>query len=167
MDDDLTMEINKKEEIIKEFDTREKSNNKYNDYILVLMFSLIAIFTLFYFSTKFENGLNIFLFVIVLFVIFFAIKMSSKVKDIVLSIGRKLLDIGTALDVVLALGIIIAGLFITNDEYSPFEIGIEWYIIGSIVFLLFALLKDYVLYLLIDIRDSLKKIADRENENSK
>ena len=96
-----------------------------------------------------------------------AICLSKYIKNIVVTVGRKVLDFGTSLDVILSVAIIIIGFFMCKDEYGINEF-IWWYIGGAIIFFLVTLLANYTLYVLIDIRDSLKKLADKsDNENNK
>jgi hypothetical protein len=94
-----------------------------------------------------------------LFLIIIIACLSIYAKDIVIKVGRKTLDICTAIDVVLTVICLGIGFFQCADEQgiSPF---IWWYVLGSIVIFLITLLANYTLYLLIDIRDSLKKLAD-------
>lgn len=90
------------------------------------------------------------------------ILLCMKIKNIVLNVGRKLLDFTTALDVIIAIVIVVVGFF-TNENNINLDSDNNFYlyVIGGIVYILIALLKDYILYLLIDIRDSLKQIADK------
>ncbi len=93
--------------------------------------------------------------------IFAIVKFMPHVKDVVVKVGRNLLDFTTAFDVVFSAAILIAGFFMCAYE-DGISSTIWWYVLGSFLYLLATLVKDYVLYLLIDIRDSLKKLADKE-----
>ena len=102
--------------------------------------------------------------VIIIVILAITLWLSTKIKDIVVSVGRTVLDFGTSLNVVCSVLIIIIGFFQCKDEYGNIE-GFIWaYIGGAILFFLITLLADYTLYLLIDIRDSLKKLANKSDE---
>lgn len=100
--------------------------------------------------------ISILIFILVIIV---SIKLSKHAKDIVIKLGRKTLDISTALDVILSTIILVVGFFKCVDEYGISSF-IWWYVLGAIVVFLATLLANYALYLLVDIRDSLKKLAD-------
>ena len=90
-------------------------------------------------------------------------KLASMAKNIVVSVGRKTLDFLTVLDVILCVIVIVLGFIqcVSEDGISPL---LWWYILGAIVLFFGTLLANYTLYLLIDIRDSLKKLSDTKGE---
>lgn len=102
------------------------------------------------------NGLIFFITLGVLLLCSLIPRLAKHAKDIVIKVGRKTLDICTALDVILCVIVIVIGFFHVLGT-STF---IWWYVLGAIVVFLVTLLANYTLYLLIDIRDSLKKLAD-------
>lgn len=80
-------------------------------------------------------------------------------KDFVISVGRKILDVCTILDIFLCAIIFVIGCFQYFSENGGSS-NILWYMIGSIVVFFITVLANFTLYLLIDMRDSLRKIAD-------
>ncbi len=105
------------------------------------------------------NGLIFFITLGVLLLCSLIPRLAKHAKDIVIKVGRKTLDICTALDVILCVIVIVIGFFQCTEEYG-ISTFIWWYVLGAIVVFLVTLLANYTLYLLIDIRDSLKKLAD-------
>lgn len=113
-------------------------------------------------------GLGVSFITILLTSIFIAIciiawKLAPKTKNIVVSIGRKTLDFLTILDVILCVIVIVLGFIqcVSEDGISSL---LWWYILGAVVLFFGTLLANYTLYLLIDIRDSLKKLSDKKGE---
>lgn len=90
-------------------------------------------------------------------------RLAKQAKDIVIKVGRKTLDICTALDVILCTIILVVGFFQCSTEYG-ISVFMWWYVLGAVVVFLATLLANYTLYLLIDIRDSLKNLADKKGE---
>lgn len=133
-----------------------------NIIVLLVMLILLAI-PLYAAYTLIRENPVIIVVIICIIVIAITLWLSKRIKDIVVSVGRSVLDLGTSLNVVCSVLIIIIGfLQCTNDQ------GIEgyiWYYIGgAIIFFLVTLLADYTLYLLIDIRDSLKELAKKADK---
>ena len=93
----------------------------------------------------------------------FACVFASKAKDVVISIGRKTLDFLTILDVALCVIVIVLG-FIQCVYEDGISHTLWWYILGAVILFFGTLLANYTLYLLIDIRDSLKKLSDTKGE---
>lgn len=89
------------------------------------------------------------------------------VKKFVLWIGRKVIDFTTTLDLVFVMTILYAGAYY-KSTISAYEDSISygWCVLAAFLYMILAALKNYVLYLLIDIRDSLKKISDSIPDNS-
>lgn len=80
-----------------------------------------------------------------------------------LEVGRWLLDFATTLDVLSGVLILLAGIPISMNSYG--NVQYWWFIVGAFVYSLIMLVKDYVLYLLVDIRDSLKIISDKAKQD--
>ena len=115
-------------------------------------------------SEFFSKGFIIFIALVILgLILTLVIKLAKHAKDIVIKVGRKTLDICTALDVVLCTIILVVGFFQCSSEYG-ITAFMWWYVLGAIVVFLATLLANFTLYLLIDIRDSLKKLADKKGE---
>jgi DNA-directed RNA polymerase subunit RPC12/RpoP len=126
-------------------------------FLIFLTIGLYAVFTLI------KEYPVIIVLIISIIMLALILWLSTKIKDIVVSVGRKVLDIGTSLNVVFSILIIIIGFIQCKDEYGNIA-GFIWaYIGGAILFFLITLLADYTIYLLIDIRDSLKKIANKSD----
>jgi cation transport ATPase len=130
--------------------------NKEGCGCLVLVFALILLFNLLFGAVSnfgSEDVLKYAPFVIGLLILIVLIACLSKyVKDIVICVGRITLDISTVIGVILSFICLVVGCY-----FSSF---IWWYVLGSVVIFIITLLANYTLYLLIDIRDSLKKLAD-------
>ena len=147
----------------KETPKTQSSINTTDILILLTIISSIIAFLCLLINTNKENPFII-LTVIIIVILTITLWLSTKIKDIVVSVGRTVLDFGTSLNVVCSVLIIIIGFFQCKDEYGNIE-GFIWaYIGGAILFFLITLLADYTLYLLIDIRDSLKKLANKSDE---
>ena len=80
-----------------------------------------------------------------------------------LEVGRWLLDFATTLDVLSGVLILLAGIPISMNSYG--NVQYWWFIVGAFVYSLIMLVKDYVLYLLVDIRDSLKILSDKAKQD--
>ncbi len=80
-----------------------------------------------------------------------------------LEVGRWLLDFATTLDVLSGILILLAGIPISMNSYG--NVPYWWFIVGAFVYSLIMLVKDYVLYLLVDIRDSLKILSDKAKQD--
>lgn len=106
---------------------------------------------------------NLIILVIIVAILVGIVKLAKHAKDIVIKVGRKTLDICTALDVILCTIILVVGFFKCSTEYG-ISVFMWWYVLGAVVVFLATLLANYTLYLLIDIRDSLKKLADKKGE---
>ncbi|MCM1264728.1 MAG: zinc ribbon domain-containing protein [Candidatus Gastranaerophilales bacterium] len=85
------------------------------------------------------------------------------VKRFILFVGRNVIDFATALDLILGVTILIAGIYFTKELY----INYWWFVLGALLYIVITVLKNYVLYLLIDIKDSLHKLAYGETEEVK
>ena len=84
------------------------------------------------------------------------------VKRFILFVGRNVIDFSTALDLILGATILIAGIYFTKE----LDINYWWFVLGALLYTVITALKNYVLYLLIDIRDSLYKIANGESKDT-
>ena len=74
------------------------------------------------------------------------------VKKMILYLGRKAVDFATTLDLILVMTILFAGIYYKLVSYW-------WFVLVAFLFLVIMALKNYVLYLIVDIRDSLHRIA--------
>ena len=91
------------------------------------------------------------------------------VKKMVLFIGRNAIDFATTIDLVIVITILIAGIFYkagAGSFYGPL-ISYWWFVLVAFLYLVYAALKNYVLYLIIDIRDSLYKLAYGNTDKNK
>ncbi len=77
------------------------------------------------------------------------------VKRFILYVCRKVIDFVTTLDLIIGLIILVAG--IDNS------IDYGWFVLGALLYIIITVLKNYAMYLLIDIRDSLHKLAYGED----
>lgn len=95
------------------------------------------------------------------------------IKDYVLNFGRKIVDFMTGFGFVLAglvflifMGACIGSMF--PDKYGGYpnanmaSLYFLWAIIAPIVIILITVVSNYFMYLLIDIRDSLKSIESKQ-----
>ena len=101
--------------------------------------------------------------------IIFAFIVMPKMKEFLLNSGRKILDFTTALDLLSTFAIIIVGLFISRETYGSYnEIKptFWWWVLGGAIYFVTTIMKNYLLYILVDIRDNLKKIADSKEQKS-
>lgn len=154
--------------------TKQVENNYTTDYnsysmseygVIILIFTLIVVVPiLFVICNSISNSddpLGITLGIVAIFIFIVAFIYCKKIKDLVLKVARWLLDFTTTVDVLTGLSILITGIFICK-EYS---FNYWWFILGAFVYSLLALIKDYALYLLVDIRDSLKVLADNKRND--
>lgn len=111
-----------------------------------------------------DESQNLAMEIIEIIMIIIAIINCKKIKNLVLKVARWLLDFSTTLDALMGVIILITGISVCQDGY----INYWWFVLGAFLYTLIALVKDYALYLLVDIRDSLKVLADKaknEKEN--
>ena len=80
-----------------------------------------------------------------------------------LKVARWLLDFATALDVLSGVLFLLAGIPISMNSYG--NVPYWWFIVCAFVYSFIMLVKDYVLYLLVDIRDSLKILSDKAKQD--
>ena len=80
------------------------------------------------------------------------------VKKLILYVGRHAVDFATTLDLILGASILFAGIYCANEYLSYW-----WFVLATLLYVVATALKNYVLYLLIDVRDSLHKLAYGEN----
>lgn len=89
-----------------------------------------------------------------------ALGVCPYVKRFILFVGRNAIDFATTLDLILGLTILVVGIYCCSyDEY----ISYWWFVLGALLYVVITVLKNYTLYLLIDIRDSLHKLAYGED----
>ncbi|MCD8378011.1 MAG: zinc ribbon domain-containing protein [Candidatus Gastranaerophilales bacterium] len=88
-----------------------------------------------------------------------ALGICPYVKRFILFVGRNVIDFATTLDLILGLTILVAGIYYCANEY----ISYWWFVLGALLYVVITVLKNYTLYLLIDIRDSLHKLAYGED----
>ena len=100
-----------------------------------------------------DGGIGLYSALAVLTFVFF-----PYVKRIVLYVGRQAVDFATTLDIVMVMTILALGVFCKSNEWVQ-DINYWWFVLGAFIYLVFAALKNYTIYLLIDIRDSLHKLA--------
>lgn len=110
-----------------------------------------------------EDVIISFICIIPFLFIILAVLLSRKIKNLVLKVARWLLDFTTTLDVLSGILILLAGIPISMNSYG--NVPYWWFIVGAFVYSLIMLVKDYVLYLLVDIRDSLKIISDKAKQD--
>jgi len=91
-----------------------------------------------------------------------ALGLCPYVKRFILFVGRNVIDFATTLDLILGATILIAGIYCTNE----FSINYWWFVLGTLLYTIVTVLKNYTLYLLIDIRDSLHKLAYGEEKGT-
>jgi hypothetical protein len=84
----------------------------------------------------------------------------DKIKEFVVKYGRLILDISVAIEV-LAIVIYFAAMLIASFMRGSF-IGILIALLSSIIALAAIIIFNYLVYLTIDMRDTLKKIADKD-----
>lgn len=110
-----------------------------------------------------EDVIISFICIIPFLFIILAVLLSRKIKNLVLKVARWLLDFTTTLDVLSGILILLAGIPISMNSYG--NVPYWWFIVGAFVYSLIMLVKDYVLYLLVDIRDSLKILSDKAKQD--
>lgn len=83
------------------------------------------------------------------------------VKKLVLYIGRLAVDFATTVDLIFVMTILVAGVFYKANGGGFYGelVSYWWFVLAAFLYLVFAALKNYTLYLLVDIRDSLHKLA--------
>ena len=89
-----------------------------------------------------------------------------KMKNFLLESGRKILDFTTAFDLLSTFAIIIVGLCTSRDYHGEIEVTFWWWVLGGAVYFVATIMKNYLLYILVDIRDNLKKIADSKEQKN-
>lgn len=110
-----------------------------------------------------ENDGTFLYFVVSIVLIVIAVIFCRGIKNPVLEVARWLLDFATTLDVLSGVLILLAGIPISMNSYG--NVPYWWFIVGAFVYSLIMLVKDYVLYLLVDIRDSLKILSDKAKQD--
>lgn len=126
-------------------------------YVFVCLLGIFIVGNFCFLSNDHGASLS-FCIILVIFAIIISI-LSQKIKNFVLKVSRWLLDFGTTLDVLSGILILLAGIPISIESKGMIQYW--WFIAGAFVYLLVMLVKDYVLYLLVDIRDSLKILSDK------
>lgn len=139
------------------------NNKKRNLYSIIAMIACFFLFVLLPILSSFQEKALIILGVLLFLLLI--IYLSVYIKNIVVKVGRAFLDFFTTLDVVVSIVIMVLGFFICKDDYNSISNGVWWYIVAGLVYCFVMLLKDYALYLLIDIRDSLKILAENAESN--
>ncbi len=109
------------------------------------------------------DGTNLFCCITLVIFAIIIMVLSQKIKNLVLKVARWLLDFATTLDVLSGILILLAGIPISMNSYG--HVPYWWFIVGAFVYSLIMLVKDYVLYLLVDIRDSLKILSDKAKQD--
>lgn len=109
------------------------------------------------------DGTNLFCCITLVIFAIIIMVLSQKIKNLVLKVARWLLDFATTLDVLLGILILLAGIPISMNSYG--NVPYWWFIVGAFVYSLIMLVKDYILYLLVDIRDSLKILSDKAKQD--
>ena len=150
---------------------REIQNNDELDicakWTIIIFVSFIAIPLIFGIINAINesniDGVSIVYGITLIAILIIAFIFNSKIKNLVLKVGRWLLDFNTTLDVLAGIIILVVGAFISYE----LSINYWWFVLGAFIYSLLALVKDYVLYLLVDIRDSLKILAENNNSNTK
>ncbi len=141
--------------------TENNSISEYAAYtMLALIIGLPIIYVIVYAISSSDNPENTLTFIEFILLII-AIIFCRKIKNVVLSVARWLLDFSTTFDALLGISILIIGIFICKDT----DINYWWFVLGAILYSLIALIKDYALYLLVDIRDSLKILANNKKND--
>lgn len=85
-------------------------------------------------------------------------------KRFVLWVGRKVVDFATTLDLIFVMTILFAGLY--SNSYYYVHVSYWLFVLGAFLYMVLAILMRYVLYILIDIKDSLHKLAYGENSEN-
>lgn len=138
----------------------QDDNNHYTSMMTAFVITILVLAGLLFipvFSGIDEESMNVVIGFIEIILVILAILFCKKIKDVVLKVARWLLDFSTTIDVLTGIIILIIGITICKDGY----INYWWFVLGAFIYTLIALVKDYALYLLVDIRDSLKILADK------
>lgn len=139
----------------------EKIYKKRGFFICLFLFIVICLSALVNYLS--ENDGTFLYFVVSIVLIVIAVIFCRGIKKPVLEVGRWLLDFATTLDVLSGVLILLAGIPMSMNSYGNVQ---YWcFIVGAFVYSLIMLVKDYVLYLLVDIRDSLKILSDKAKQD--
>lgn len=139
----------------------EKIYKKRGFFICLFLFIVLCLSALVNYLS--ENDGTFLYFVVSIVLIVIAVIFCRGIKKPVLEVGRWLLDFATTLDVLSGVLILLAGIPISMNSYG--NVPYWWFIVGAFVYSLIMLVKDYVLYLLVDIRDSLKILSDKAKQD--
>lgn len=139
----------------------EKIYKKRGFFICLFLFIVLCLSALVNYLS--ENDGTFLYFVVSIVLIVIAVIFCRGIKKPVLEVGRWLLDFTTTLDVLSGILILLAGIPISMNSYG--HVPYWWFIVGAFVYSLIMLVKDYVLYLLVDIRDSLKILSDKAKQD--
>lgn len=139
----------------------EKIYKKRGFFICLFLFIVLCLSALVNYLS--ENDGTFLYFVVSIVLIVIAVIFCRGIKKPVLEVGRWLLDFTTTLDVLSGILILLAGIPISMNSYG--NVPYWWFIVGAFVYSLIMLVKDYVLYLLVDIRDSLKILSDKAKQD--
>lgn len=139
----------------------EKIYKKRGFFICLFLFIVLCLSALVNYLS--ENDGTFLYFVVSIVLIVIAVIFCRGIKNPVLEVGRWLLDFATTLDVLSGVLILLAGIPISMNSYG--NVPYWWFIVGAFVYSLIMLVKDYVLYLLVDIRDSLKILSDKAKQD--
>lgn len=141
-------------------DDKAKGVDPFEVFVYLILFFILGSIIIFGISITLEcndNPQNTILSVVAIIILIISAIFCSKIKNLVLKVARWLLDFSTTVDVLTGLTILISGIFICQDTGFNYW----WFVLGAFLYSLIALVKDYALYLLVDIRDSLKILADK------
>lgn len=139
----------------------EKIYKKRGFFICLFLFIVLCLSALVNYLS--ENDGTFLYFVVSIVLIVIAVIFCRGIKKPVLKVARWLLDFATTLDVLSGILILLAGIPISMNSYG--NVPYWWFIVGAFVYSLIMLVKDYVLYLLVDIRDSLKILSDKAKQD--
>lgn len=139
----------------------EKIYKKRGFFICLFLFIVLCLSALVNYLS--ENDGTFLYFVVSIVLIVIAVIFCRGIKKPVLEVARWLLDFATTLDVLSGVLILLAGIPISMNSYG--NVPYWWFIVGAFVYSLIMLVKDYVLYLLVDIRDSLKILSDKAKQD--
>lgn len=139
----------------------EKIYKKRGFFICLFLFIVFCLSALVNYLS--ENDGTFLYFVVSIVLIVIAVIFCRGIKNPVLEVGRWLLDFATTLDVLSGILILLAGIPISMNSYG--NVPYWWFIVGAFVYSLIMLVKDYILYLLVDIRDSLKILSDKAKQD--
>lgn len=139
----------------------EKIYKKRGFFICLFLFIVLCLSALVNYLS--ENDGTFLYFVVSIVLIVIAVIFCRGIKKPVLEVARWLLDFTTSLDVLSGILILLAGIPISMNSYG--NVPYWWFIVGAFVYSLIMLVKDYILYLLVDIRDSLKILSDKAKQD--